>query len=65
MTISERLMKIMKERNISAYTLHKNSGLSRVTIRYIIRGISKNPRVDTLRALAKVLKCTVQDLAGE
>ena len=65
MTIAERLIKIMKEKNISFYALQKHSRLNYGTIRCIVKGKTKKPQFYTLRALANVLGVTVKDLTGE
>jgi len=41
------------------------AGLSRDTIRNIMRGQSKNARSDTISALARILQCSVPYLLGE
>jgi len=49
----------------STAELTRRSNLSRSAVYDIFRGVSKNPRADTLTAIAKVLHCSIDDLTGE
>lgn len=42
--------------------LARKTGLSRVTITNILNGKQKNPKSETLKKIAQVLNCTVDDL---
>lgn len=46
-------------------SLARAAQLNETAIRDILKGRSKNPRVDTLKAIATVLDCTVNDLIGD
>lgn len=50
-----RLKLIRERRNMTQEELEKASGVSRVTISNIERGVLKNMKVDTMRALAHAL----------
>lgn len=45
--------------------LARKTGLSRVTISNILNRKQKNPKSDTLKKIAQVLNCTVDDLIKE
>lgn len=56
------LQKMRERRKMTQEELSKASGIKQQTISAIESGKNKYPRVDTLYALAKALKCTVDDL---
>lgn len=49
-------------RNYSQAELARRSGVKQSVINYIEHGKTKNPRIDTARALAKALRCKIDDL---
>ena len=59
------LQKMRERRKLTQEKLSQDSGIKQQTISAIESGKNKNPRVDTLYALAKALKCTVDDLIEE
>ncbi len=59
------LQKMRERRKMTQEDLSKASGIKQQTISAIESGKNKYPRVDTLYALAKALKCTVDDLIVE
>ena len=56
------LQKMRERRKLTQEELSAASGIKQQTISAIESGKNKYPRVDTLYALAKALKCTVDDL---
>ncbi len=56
------LQKMRERRKMTQEELSQASGIKQQTISAIESGKNKYPRVDTLYALAKALKCTVDDL---
>lgn len=64
-TLVENLKRLMEQRGISASALSSRAGKSRTVVGKIIDGSAKNPRSDTLTAIAKVLETTVGELTGE
>lgn len=58
------LQKIMNNQNITDYELSGKSGVHFNTIRLIRTGEFKNPRIKTLRKLAKALNCTAREIGG-
>lgn len=49
-------------RKYSQAELARRSGVKQSVICFIEQGKTKNPRLDTARALAKALRCKVDDL---
>ena len=62
MNISGNIKKYRKQRGISQDQLSKLAGVTYNTITKIESGATKNPRVDTLRLIAKALKVKVDNL---
>jgi transcriptional regulator with XRE-family HTH domain len=54
----------MLEGGFNQKSLARFAGLNETAVRDILKGRSKNPRLDTLEALARALDCTVVQLAG-
>ncbi|MBY0281533.1 MAG: helix-turn-helix transcriptional regulator [Alphaproteobacteria bacterium] len=61
-SIAVKLKEIMEEKNITANALEKRSGVKVSSVQNIIYGRSKNPGIDTVKAIAKALGCTLYDL---
>jgi transcriptional regulator with XRE-family HTH domain len=60
----ESIKSMMKARKIGVSGLAEKSGVPIGTLKKIIYGDTKNPSVDTLRAIARALGCTLDDLGG-
>ena len=58
------LQKIMNNQNITDQELSDKSGVHFNTIRLIRSGVFKQPRITTLRKLAKALNCTPKEIGG-
>lgn len=58
------LQKIMNKQNITDQELSDKSRVHFNTIRLIRSGVFKQPRITTLRKLAKVLGCTAREIGG-
>ena len=58
----EKLLKLLKERNMTAYRLAKESGVSRGQLSDLINGKKPNPSINTVIKIAKVLGCKVDDI---
>lgn len=54
-TLSERLKHLLKIRDFNAKSLSLKAGLNETAIGDIVRGRSKNPRIDTLRKISEAL----------
>lgn len=60
--MGERVRKRRKELKMSQAELAKKAGISRVQVSNIERGIHKNIRLTTIRALSSALELTVEEL---
>lgn len=60
--LSENLKRVREEKGYSKYKLARETGLSSRCIEHLEYEISKNPRIDTLIKISKVLNVTVDDL---
>lgn len=56
------LQKILDKKNITDYELSDKSGVHFNTIKLIRTGVFKQPRITTLRKLAKALNCTPKEI---
>lgn len=61
-SIAIKLKEIMEEKSITANALEKKAGVKVSSVQNIIYGRSKNPGIDTVKAIAKALGCTLYDL---
>ena len=59
------LQKMRERRKMTQEELSRISGVKQQTISAIESGKNKYPRIDTMFALAKALRCTVYDLIEE
>ncbi|MBY0461724.1 MAG: helix-turn-helix transcriptional regulator [Alphaproteobacteria bacterium] len=64
-SIAVKLKEIMEEKSITANALEKKSGVKVSSVQNIIYGRSKNPGIDTVKAIAKALGCTLYDLLDQ
>lgn len=62
MTISQNIKKFRKKKGVSQDKLSKLAGVTYNTIIKLESGATKNPRVDTLRLVAKALDVKVDSL---
>lgn len=51
-----------ESKNFTQSELARRSGVKQSVINYIESGRTKHPRIDTARALAKALRCKLDDL---
>ncbi|MBW8308652.1 MAG: helix-turn-helix domain-containing protein [Candidatus Paracaedibacteraceae bacterium] len=63
--IAERLRSRIKSANLTPTDLERRAGLALASVRNILNGRSKNPTIETMRAIANTLGCTVDDLITE
>ncbi|BDR80656.1 hypothetical protein N072000002_09130 [Clostridium tetani] len=57
----EIIEKLKKELNLTSKQLSEKSGVPKGTLDKILNGTTKDPRLETLKSLAKVLRCTLDD----
>jgi transcriptional regulator with XRE-family HTH domain len=60
--LKDNLKRLRVEAGFTQQKLAEKSGLSISVVTQLERGIIPNPRLDTLRALAKALGCTLDQL---
>lgn len=58
------LQKVMGKQNITDHELSDKSRVHFNTIKLIRSGLFKQPRITTLRKLAKALNCTPKEIGG-
>jgi phage repressor protein C with HTH and peptisase S24 domain len=64
--LQRNLRRLMKERdNVSARAVSLGADLNETAVKAILSGKSKSPRLDTLEALAKFFRVSVQDLTED
>lgn len=61
----ERLRALMAEAGITPAELNRQAGLSRTAVGEILSGKVRSPKLETLEAIAGVLKVSVAYLIGE
>lgn len=57
----ERIKDIRKSKGMTIEELSEKSGVPVSTIKKISAGITKNPNLETVRAIARALNCTLDD----
>lgn len=57
-----KLLKILKEKKITRYQLAKMSGVSECTISRLIKGTNKEPKISTVKAIAKALEVDINEI---
>ena len=59
--ISKRVMLLCYERDMTVYELSKRSGVPKTTIKDIISGRSKNPRIISIEKLANGFSMSISE----
>lgn len=62
MSLASRINEIRKAKNLSIDELCDRSGIPKGTLSKITAGITTSPTLDTVRAIANALNCTLDDL---
>ena len=62
--LQSELRRRMVAHGYNQKSLARTAGLNETAVRDILKGRSRNPRIDTLEALSRVLACSVLDLRG-
>jgi transcriptional regulator with XRE-family HTH domain len=62
--LQSELRRRMSEAGFNQKSLARAAKLNETAVRDILKGRSKNPRIDTLEALCRVLGCSVSELTG-
>ena len=61
MALGERINQIRREKEMSIDQLSERSGVPKGTLSKITAGITTNPTLDTVIAIARALDCTIND----
>lgn len=62
--LQQQIRERMLDKNLSVAALERKAGLRMSAVRNILRGQSKRPSAENLRAIAKTLECSITDLIG-
>ncbi len=57
----ERLNELKRSRNYTSKKIADETGIPKSTIEKIFGGFNKNPTIDSLQKIAKVLDCSIDD----
>ncbi|MDF2945187.1 MAG: family transcriptional regulator [Herbinix sp.] len=57
----EKIAELKKKMGLTNEELSRLSGVPKGTIDKILSGVTKDPKLETLKAIARVLKCTLDD----
>lgn len=55
----EKINELRKERGLTSEQLSKLSGVPKGTLDKILTGVTKDPKLETLKSIARVLDCTL------
>ena len=61
----KKINAIRKKSGMSLYELSEKSGVPLGTLSKITAGITADPKIATLQAIAKALSCTIDDFIGD
>jgi transcriptional regulator with XRE-family HTH domain len=62
--LQEQIETRMYEKNLNARELERRAGLKISAVRNILSGNSKNPGMEVIAAIAKLLECSTDELIG-
>lgn len=57
----EKIAELKKEMGLTNEELSRLSGIPKGTLDKILSGVTKDPKLETLKAIARVLGCTLDD----
>lgn len=61
---TRKIKNLMKEKNMSIYRLSKETGISDSLLGKILNGKVENPRIQTVKQIAKALNVTIDEIAN-
>ena len=61
MSIGTKISEIRKSKKMKIETLSQKSGVPISTLKKILSGATKDPHIDTIKAIARALECTLED----
>ena len=62
---TRKIKDLMKEKNMSIYRLSKETGISDSLLGKILNGKVENPRIQTVKQIAKALNVTVDEIVNK
>ncbi len=62
--IRQVILEKMEEENLSVWDIAKKSHVKKNTIYNIVAGLSKNPGIEAVAAIASALNCSIDELFG-
>lgn len=62
--LQEQIESRMQDKNLNARELERRAGLKISAVRNILSGQSKNPGIEVIAAVAKLLNCSTDELLG-
>lgn len=62
---TRKIKDLMKEKNMSIYRLSKETGISDSLLGKILNGKVKNPRIQTVKQIAKALNVTIDEIVNK
>ncbi len=62
--LQEQIEVRMQDKNLNARELERRAGLKISAVRNILSGASKNPGIEVIAAIAKLLDCSTDELLG-
>jgi transcriptional regulator with XRE-family HTH domain len=62
--LQEQIENRMQDKNLNARELERRAGLKISAVRNILSGQSKNPGIEVIAAIAKLLNCSTDELLG-
>lgn len=61
---TRKIKDLMKEKNMSIYRLSKETGISDSLLGKILNGKVENPRIQTVKHIAKALNVTIDEIVN-
>lgn len=61
---TRKIKDLMKEKNMSIYRLSKETGISDSLLGKILNGKVENPRIQTVKQIAKALNVTLDEIVN-
>ena len=62
---TRKIKDLMKEKNMSIYRLSKEPGISDSLLGKILNGKVENPRIQTVKQIAKALNVTIDEIVNK
>lgn len=62
---TRKIKDLMKEKNMSMYRLSKETGISDSLLGKILNGKVENPRIQTVKQIAKALNVTIDEIVNK